>query len=256
MHRNAAQCSAMHRNAAQRITMQRNAAQCSTMQHNAAQCSANFLDYSFAASCSANMETISLFEIFSLMSCPSTTYSFCNAFINILPAYFHRWNCGWADAALLHGRPLLVNNYSNLNRFDVAFKKKLYLIPRPSTQTIASPHLGVYQKSHNFLEDELGLKLPTFVKSMIRSAVGRTGQDLVRDQKRGNGNGVLVTNANIVLSEETPATLQDTTNAQADVTGYSGQVGDDVTLLYRMSTDDAFLRPLRGFLRRRVYANM
>ena len=68
--------------------------------------------------------------------------------------------------------------------------------------TIATPHLGV--QDHTWLEDELGLYIPTFLKTLVSATMSVTGRDLFATilQTVINGNNIDYNDGNSKCSSD------------------------------------------------------
>jgi len=93
--------------------------------------------------------------------------------------------------------------------------------------TVATPHLGV--RDYTFL-DEAGIFVPGAVKMAVANLFQTTGKDLFDD-----------------LSQKTSSSENDQDDIEND---------ESNGLLFHMATSENFLRPLRSFRKRRLYANL
>ena len=100
--------------------------------------------------------------------------------------------------------------------------------------TIATPHLGVMD--HTYLEDELGLYVPSILKSIVSATMYETGRDLF---------------ATFKMNDESKGEKEKEEEKEE-----KEEKEDGYHLVYRMCTHITFLQPLRAFEKRRLYANL
>jgi len=106
--------------------------------------------------------------------------------------------------------------YSRYAIKELENNNKLNNIKRKYFMTVATPHLGVL--NYTYVEQLLDIKIPFQVKKLVASTMLRSGRHVF-----------LTDSDNDKLTE---------------------------TLLYQMATSDMYLRPLKAFSKRRLYANL